>query len=143
MTTAKEPGDSAGFLLWRVTLRWQRSIGKVLAPMDLTHAQFVLLASIARLNQDGEQPTQSQLAGHAGTDPMTTSQVVRTLESKGLIVRAVDKYDSRVKRLKATRPGSRLAFKAIAAVEAIDDEFFAPVNAATFVRTLQKLDAAE
>ncbi|WP_244312125.1 hypothetical protein [Streptomyces griseofuscus] len=35
------PGDSPGFLLWHATLRWQRDIATALAPLDLTHVQFV------------------------------------------------------------------------------------------------------
>src|SRR5260370_30828241 len=33
--------DSPGFLLWQVTLRWQRDIATALAPLDLTHVQFI------------------------------------------------------------------------------------------------------
>ena len=40
-----DPQNSPGFLLWHVTLRWQRDIAAALAPLDLTHVQFVLLAS--------------------------------------------------------------------------------------------------
>lgn len=39
------PATSPGFLLWHVTLRWQRAITAALRPLDLTHVQFVLLAS--------------------------------------------------------------------------------------------------
>ena len=42
---ALNPEDSPGFLLWHVTLRWQRDIAAALAPLDLTHVQFVLLAT--------------------------------------------------------------------------------------------------
>ena len=31
-----DPNDSPGFLLWHVTLRWQRDIAAALAPLDLT-----------------------------------------------------------------------------------------------------------
>jgi len=37
------PAGSPGFLLWHVTLQWQRAITAVLQPLDLTHVQFVLL----------------------------------------------------------------------------------------------------
>jgi hypothetical protein len=39
------PDKSPGFLLWQVTLRWQRKVTIALAPLDLTHVQFVLLAT--------------------------------------------------------------------------------------------------
>jgi hypothetical protein len=40
-----QPGASPGFLLWRVGLAWQRLMTATLKPLDLTHVQFVLLAS--------------------------------------------------------------------------------------------------
>lgn len=39
------PAGSPGFLLWNVSLSWHREVGSVLKPLDLTHVQFVLLAS--------------------------------------------------------------------------------------------------
>ena len=39
------PERSPGFLLWRVTLAWQRAMRAALAPHDLTHVQFVLLTT--------------------------------------------------------------------------------------------------
>jgi hypothetical protein len=42
--TPLQPNESPGFLLWHARLRWQRDIAQALAPLDLTHVQFVLLA---------------------------------------------------------------------------------------------------
>jgi DNA-binding MarR family transcriptional regulator len=123
----QEPSASPGFLLWHATLRWQRSIAAVLAPLDLTHVQFVLLASTWWLNRDGERPNQVQVARHAGTDVKMTSEVLRSLERKRLLSRDPDLVDTRAKRLQVTDAGGRLAIAAIEAVEAADAEFFAPV----------------
>jgi hypothetical protein len=71
---ALPPGQSPGFLLWRVTLRWQREVAAVLAPMALTHVQFVLLACTWWLNDQGEHPNQMRVAEQAGTDPKMTSE---------------------------------------------------------------------
>ncbi len=120
------PGESPGFLLWRVTLRWQRAMVAALRPLGLTHVQFVLLASAWWLTQvAGEKPTQRRLAEHAATDPMMTSQVLRILEGRGLVTREVDPGDSRALRLAVTENGTRLAREAIQVVEATDSEFFA------------------
>jgi hypothetical protein len=35
------PNDSPGFLLRHATLRWQHGIAQALAPLGLTHVQFV------------------------------------------------------------------------------------------------------
>src|SRR5215211_1656233 len=110
------PNDSPGYLLWHATLRWQRGIAKALGPLDLTHVQFVLLACTWWLNEQGERPTQIALAAQAGTDVKMTSQVVRSLERKGLLEREVDVADTRARRLEVTNRGAQLAQRAIAIV---------------------------
>jgi DNA-binding MarR family transcriptional regulator len=133
------PNDSPGFLLWHATLRWQRGIAQALAPLDLTHVQFVLLACTWWLNEQGERPTQIALAGQAGTDIKMTSQVLRSLERKGLIEREIDIADTRARRLRVTRRGARLAPRAIAIVEGVDSRFFADLpkrEALPFLRRL-------
>jgi DNA-binding MarR family transcriptional regulator len=120
------PDDSAGFLLWHVTLRWQRDIATALAPLALTHVQFVLLATTWWLNSQGNSPNQLALAKRAGTDVKMTSQVLRKLETKGLIRRDVDTADTRAKKLRVTGRGAELAVQALAAVEAADAKFFQP-----------------
>ena len=137
--------DSPGFLLWHATLRWQRAMAEALAPFDLTHVQFVLLASTWWLADNVEPPRQRDLAEHAGTDPMMTSQVVRVLEAKGLLVRAVDPDDRRAWRLSVTRRGSALARRAVAAVEAADTAYFdqvPPRSAAGLRSALRALGGA-
>lgn len=133
------PATSPGFLLWLATLRWQRLMTETLRPLDLTHVQFVLLASTWWLNQTGERPTQAELSTHTGSDARMTSEVVRRLEARGLVVRAAKSEDARALRLRVTRSGGALARKAIAAVEAADDAFFAPVRGPRFVAALQTL----
>jgi len=78
---ALDPDESPGFLLWHVTLRWQRDMAAALAPLGLTHVQFVLLASAWWLNSRDQHPNQLTVARHAGTDVKMTSQVLRTLEA--------------------------------------------------------------
>jgi DNA-binding MarR family transcriptional regulator len=120
------PEQSPGFLLWRVTLSWQRQMRAALAPHELTHVQFVLLASLWWLQEHGDpQPTQVQLADQAGTDLMMTSQVVRKLEQRGLLTRAPDASDSRARRLRLTPAGAALLAGALADVEATDQGYFA------------------
>jgi len=122
-----DPERSPGFLLWHVTLRWQRAIVAALAPLELKHVQFVLLASTWWLNEQGADPNQLTLARQAGTDVKMTSQLVRKLEAKGLLERTPDERDSRSRRLRTTEAGNRLALRAIEAVERVDARFFAPV----------------
>ncbi|PKV87576.1 MarR family winged helix-turn-helix transcriptional regulator [Streptomyces sp. TLI_146] len=140
---ALTPGESPGFLLWHATLRWQRGVTAALTPLGLTHVQFVLLACTWWLNGQGEHPNQLAVARQAGTDVKMTSQVVRTLEGKGLLVRETDLADTRAKRLRVTEAGAELAPRAIAAVEAVDAEFFRPVPVAEAVALLAALARPE
>jgi DNA-binding MarR family transcriptional regulator/uncharacterized protein YndB with AHSA1/START domain len=126
-----DPDDSPGFLLWHVTLRWQRDIAAALAPLALTHVQFVLLATTWWLNSQGQNPNQLALARQAGTDVKMTSQVLRKLEAKGLVQRETDAADTRAKRLRITSHGTELAKQAIAAVEAADAAFFQAIPDST------------
>lgn len=135
------PADSPGFLLWHATLAWQRKINAVLAPLNLTHVQFVLLACAWWLDQRGESPNQQALARQAGTDIKMTSQVLRTLEGKGLLERQVDPTDSRAKQLRPTAAGTDLARRAVTAVETVDAQVFG--DAATELLTvLRRLPGA-
>jgi len=122
------PHDSPGFLLWRTTLRWQRSITAALRPLELTHVQFVLLSAVWWLSDRADTaqrlPSQRQVADHAAADVMMTSQVLRALESRGLVARMPDAADARIKRLTVTAAGRRLAELAVTVVEAADAEFF-------------------
>ncbi len=136
---ALEPAESPGFLLWHATLRWQREIAAALVPLDLTHVQFVLLACTWWLNEHGREPNQVAVAAQAGTDVKMTSQVLRSLERKGLVERTVDPADTRSRRIRVTREGARLAPRAIAVVERVDAAFFAGVDGATVRRVLRKL----
>lgn len=144
LTTAYPDADSSpGLLLWRVTNAWQRALRAALAPFDLTHVQFVLLASLTWMDHT-EPVTQRDLAEHAGTDPMMTSQVLRALEAKGLITRARHPDDGRAWTLTPTPEGTQLASQANIAVEAADAAYFAALGpqATSFLASLQMLDHA-
>jgi len=133
--------QSPGLLLWRVTNRWQAAMRAALAPHELTHVQYVLLASLTWLSdrEPGRLVTQADLAGFAATDPMMTSQVVRTLERAGLVERLPHPTDGRARVLRPTADGVAAARGATADVEAADAAFFAPVDAAAFASRLAAL----
>ena len=124
------PATSPGFLLWHATLRWQRAMVDALQQHDLTHAQFVLLASTWWLNGQDERPSQSRLSELTGSDPRMTSEVVRRLAAKGLLQRDQDPSDSRAKVLRVTPSGAAVAVAAIGSVEAADAAFFGPAASA-------------
>ncbi|MDQ6839506.1 MAG: MarR family transcriptional regulator [Actinomycetota bacterium] len=131
-------------MLWRVNNTWQAAQRAALQPFDLTHVQFVLLASLTWLRSD-VPITQRDLADHVHTDPMMTSQVLRVLETKGLIRRASHPSDRRARALTATRQGAALANAANAAVETTDRMFFGQLQADLphFTDLLRRLTAAQ
>lgn len=120
----KGPEESPGFLLWQVSTKWRRQIETTLAALDLTHVQFVLLASIGWLTRGDNRITQVELACHCQTDINMTSQVLRTLEKKGYIERRMLEGNERSKFPFLTKQGANLVEKAIPLVERADHEFF-------------------
>jgi DNA-binding MarR family transcriptional regulator len=123
--------DSPGFLLWQVTSLWQREIRKALEKYDLTHSQFVLLASMLWLSQQEEEMTQIVLSNHTKIDPMTTSTVLRTLQKKGLIQRKEHATDTRAKSIALTANGQKTAKLAVKTVEEFDGKFFEALGSKT------------
>lgn len=144
-TAYRDASESPGLALWRVTNAWQRSIRAALVPHDLTHVQFVLLASLTWMDRS-EPVTQRDLAAHAGTDVMMTSQVIRALEAKGCITRSAHPTDGRAVALEPTAEGIALANRANRDVEAADRAFFGALGAddlRVFTRQLNVLDRRE
>ena len=137
-TQFSDANDSPGLLLWRVSTAWSAAQRAALAPYGITHPQFVLLASLAFLAGD-EPVMQKDLAKHAGMDAMTASQVLRALESKGLVARGAHPTDARARALTATPEGVALANETVAVVEAVDSEFFADADAGALHAVLTAL----
>ncbi len=119
---------SIGLTFWQTSLLWQRQMTEALKPFDLTHMQFVLLASTAWLTQQHSEVTQVMLSKHAKTDIMMTSKVLRTLEQKILIKRLSHSTDTRAKALQITTKGKNLVQKTLPIVEAVDRNFFAKLG---------------
>jgi DNA-binding MarR family transcriptional regulator len=134
------PEASPGFLLWQLSNKWQAAQRKALATYELTHVQFVLLASLTWSAQDNPM-TQKELAQHTQVDIMMTSQVLRALEAKGFVARTVSQQDQRAIHVAATTKGQKLANDAIKAVELVDERFFGKLGSELpqFIHHLQKL----
>ena len=119
--------DSPGLALWRATNAWQNSQRKALKEFDLTHMQFVLLASLVWYESD-HPITQRNLCEYARLDEMMTSQVLRALEKKSLLTRSAHPTDGRAVSLAATSKGIKLVNAAIKAVEAVDQRYFGALS---------------
>jgi len=135
--------ESSGFLLWQVTNLWQREIKKALEPFDLTHSQFVLMASIHWLTLNNKDVTQILLSAHTKIDPMTTSTVLRTLQTKGLLQRQEHLTDTRAKTVGLTDNGKKIINQAVKTVEKFDKTFFATLGIKTKLFNEQLLTLLE
>jgi MarR family transcriptional regulator, organic hydroperoxide resistance regulator len=124
----ERPADSPGFLLWQVTNSWQREIRRALKGIGLTHVQFVLLTATDWLSEAKLPTTQTNVAKSAHTDVMMTSEVVRTLKRKGLMVVEVSPSDTRAHTLRVTPKGRQLVKRALELVEYADGAFFGPLS---------------
>jgi DNA-binding MarR family transcriptional regulator len=132
--------ESPGFLLWRVSALWRRAIEAVLKPLGLTHPQFVILATTGWLTRNGEKASQAEIGKQAALDPNTTSQILCSLQAKGLIERS-HTANKRSKYPMLTPAGAKSLAKAIPAVERADAAFFASVDLkeSEVLKTLQIL----
>ncbi|WP_312558955.1 MarR family winged helix-turn-helix transcriptional regulator [Atlantibacter hermannii] len=134
------PDDSPGYLLWRVSNSWQREQRNALQPLGLTHTQFVVLA-VASWFEEKEPLTQIRLSQLTGSDTMTVSQVVRTLEKAGHLARIAHPTDTRSRVISVTKTGRELAEQAVQVVEATDKNFFTPLgdNGHSLITLFRKL----
>ena len=120
---------------------WQRKMRAALRESGLTHVQFVLVASTVWLNDHGREATQVMIARFAHADVMMTSQVLRSLEEKDLVLRLKNPGDTRAHLISPTEKGRKLIGKAIKVVEDTDSAFFAILddNMSELTEMLRKL----
>lgn len=116
--------DSPGFVLWKVTVLWQRKLARVLAEFGLNQTRYAILASLRWFQEKGEPANQTHLVEHAKIDKMTVSKAIRKLEVDGLIRRTPSMLDGRATTVRFTDRGGQIIQKAIAAVEQADEDFF-------------------
>ena len=136
---------TVGSLVWRLSMKWRATVDRAVAPLGLTHAQYVLLASLYGMTRTGPPPSQRELADFASLEPIYVSKLARTLESSGLIERTTNPADPRAVQLRLTDKGEETVRPAIAVVADLLAELTAPIggprSAETrqFVHTLQTL----
>jgi len=123
-----DPTASPAYQLWLVTNAWQRTVRKILEPFDITHCQFVILAAVDLLIQKEETPTQVAVHRFAAIDENMTSQVVKTLIGKDLLLRNPNPTDGRGHVLALTKSGEKLLEEVRAVVRPAADEFFSPLG---------------
>ncbi|WAL65874.1 MarR family transcriptional regulator [Amycolatopsis cynarae] len=130
-------GSTPGYLVWRLSNKWRVAVDRALAPLGLTHAQYVLLASLYGMQRSGSNPSQRELADYTGLEALYTSKLARTLEADGLIQRTRDRRDNRAVRLALTERGREKVRPALAAVQVLLGRLLAPLGGLDGPRTAE------
>ena len=112
----------------RVYNKWHSMIKKELKKMNLTHPQFVVLASLAYLSQDSNEVTQVMISKLSGIDVMTVSQILNLLEKNDFVKRKEHSKDTRAKAVILSKKGEEVLQKAVPLVEQIDEIFFGKLD---------------
>ncbi|MGW8761592.1 MarR family winged helix-turn-helix transcriptional regulator [Streptomyces sp. NPDC055815] len=127
MSSANESA-TAGFLVWRLSMKWRVAVDRAVAPLGLTHAQYALMGSLHGMARSGLEPSQRQLADHTGLEPLYVSKLARALEAAGLVARTRDPNDPRAMRLSLTEQGRDVTRRAITVVQGLLDQMLAPLG---------------
>jgi DNA-binding MarR family transcriptional regulator len=117
------PDTSPGYWLHHAALVWRQACERRLG--ELTYPQFNVLSAVSLHHaRNREAPTQQQVAEGARMDRMMASKLIIGLEQRGLLIRAADTADARVRRLTLTAQGRTALRACIAAARAADAEVF-------------------
>jgi MarR family transcriptional regulator, organic hydroperoxide resistance regulator len=120
-----------GHLVWRLAMKWRTAVDRALDPLGLTHAQYVVLASLLSL----DRPSQRELADYTGLEPLYVSKLARALDSSGLIERTRDSVDTRTVRLQLTTRGREVVLPAVELVGSLLDRLLEPLGGRSDDRT--------
>ncbi len=137
------PQQSIGFQFWKLHAHWQKRVAEALAPHEITHTQFVILASIKWFEEQGREPSQAQITQLTGIEKMTLSKAIRQLESTSLVVRIKSEVDTRAVAVSLTTSGKETMPQAIRAVENVDAALFGVMTKSEelmFNKLLQKVN---
>jgi DNA-binding MarR family transcriptional regulator len=116
-------------------MKFRVAVDRALAPIGLTHAQYVMLASLYGMERAGEVPSQRELADYTGLEALYVSKLARSLDADGLIQRTRDAADTRTMRLELTDKGRETIQPAIAEVAGLLDKLLAPLGGRRGART--------
>ena len=144
-TQIEELQESPAYQLWLASNAWLRMVRRSWEPLDLTHAQYVILAFTDRLTGEGQYPTQAQVCRFAALDENMTSQVVKVLADKGLLERFRHPDDGRAHALKLTESGRELDRRARETLKPAGARVFAALGdeIPTLTRLLRALNEQE
>jgi DNA-binding MarR family transcriptional regulator len=139
-----KPEDSPGFLLWQTTMIWQRQIKKALEAYDVSHPQFVIMATLMWFEAHSYDTTQILISNWSKLDKMTVSQSLKKLVALGYVNRIEHETDTRAKSVSLTPKGKERVRTLVPIVEKIDSLFFGKASSQeqkSIIHILGKLTA--
>jgi DNA-binding MarR family transcriptional regulator len=119
-----KPEDSPGFLLWQTTIIWQRQIKRALETYDISHPQFVIMATLMWFEAHHYDTTQINIVNWSKLDKMTVSKSLKKLAALGYVNRIEHETDTRAKNVSLTGKGKKMVRLLVPIVERIDSTFF-------------------
>lgn len=122
------PEDSPGFLLWQTTTIWQRKIKKELESYNISHAQFVIMATLMWFDAHGYDTTQISIVKWTKLDKMTVSKALAKLAAQNYVSRMEHEVDTRAKSIAITNEGKALVRRLVPIVEGVDEKFFGQLS---------------
>jgi len=140
--TKKTVDNSTGLLFMQVYNRWHTQVKNELKEYEITHPQFVVMASIGYLLQTEKEITQIMISTISEIDVMSVSQILKLLEKKGLIIKKAHTSDTRANAISLTTYGSDKLKETLPVVESVDTLFFSKLNNSEedFINLLKKLN---
>lgn len=127
-----DPDKSPARQLWLAGNAWHRMIRRALEPLGMTHAQYLLLASLDYLAQGEDTITLRRLCRFAAMDENMASQVTKSLIDRGWVTRSVHPTDRRSQCLSTTGAGRAKVAEARGVSRAANAAFFAPLGSESF-----------
>ena len=120
--------EKSGYLLYQVNMLWQRKVNQGLKSLDLTHTQFIVLASTAWMGKEGERVHLSDISTFAHFDRMMTSRLTDKLSERNLLKKIPGKQNAKIREIKLTPTGIELLKKAIQKMLEMEKEFYGPLG---------------
>lgn len=133
--------EGPSFTFSQAYFTWKRITDRAMEAIGLTHTQYVFMGTLFELEKHNDKATQNDLARLTNSDVTMTSQILRTLQKRGLVLREQIDGDERAKYSSLSPAGKKLVKKAAEIMKINEKEYFAPIenDMANFMANLKKL----
>lgn len=119
------PNTRIGFLLKHVHEHWLTAHRAALDPLGISGRQLAVMHAVA----EAASPSQQEAADQLSIDRTTMVALIDELEGLGLVARQVDAADRRRNVVALTARGRRVLRDGLAASDAAEARFLAPLTA--------------